>query len=153
MTYSKKVPVMVGSKIIDWAMGVITKGELAKVIMTWRQAHFGAVISGSLQLPRTSSNGTRVEKEVIHSSLGMDTVDVKEFSLDDVWGPVHTTWRVTIPSFGTVSIHSNTSVREQCMQVHMLAEPTPGPLLPTSVVPTVTYRELHLGSSWVPIYL
>ena len=28
MTYSKKVPVMVGSKIIDLTMGVITKGEL-----------------------------------------------------------------------------------------------------------------------------
>ena len=41
-TYSEKVPVMAGSKIIDRAMGVITKGELIKVTMTWRQAHFGA---------------------------------------------------------------------------------------------------------------
>ena len=51
MTYSEKVLVMGGSKTIDQAMGVITKGELAKVTMTWRQAHFGAVMSGSLQLP------------------------------------------------------------------------------------------------------
>ena len=29
------------------------------------------------------------------------------------------------PQFGTVSIHDNTSVRGHCMQVHMLAEPTP----------------------------
>ena len=35
----------------------------------------------------------------------------------------------------------------------MLAEPMPGPQLPTAVVPTVTYRELQLGSSWVPICL
>ena len=39
------------------------------------------------------------------------------------------------------------------MPVHMLAEPTLGPQLPTSVVPTVTYGELHLGSSQVPICL
>ena len=81
---------------------------------------------------------------MIHSSPGIDTVDVKEFCLDDVWSPVHTTWRVTIPPFGTVSIHGNTGVRGHCMWVHILVEPTPGPQLPTSVVPTVTYRELHL---------
>ena len=142
MTYSAKVLVMVGSKIIDQAMGVITKGELAKVTMTWRQAHFGAVMSRLMQLSHT--NGTGVEKEVIHSSLGINTIDV-EFCLDNVQGPVHSTRRVTIPLF--VSIHGNTSVRGDCMWVHMLAEPTPGPQLPTLVVPTVTYGELHLGSS------
>ena len=114
MTYSEKVLVMVGSKIIDWAMGVITKGELVKGdYMTWRQAHFGAVMSGSLQLSHTNKIG--VEKEAIHSSPGINTVDVKEFCLDNVWGPVHTTQRVTIPPFGTVSIHGNTSVRGHCM--------------------------------------
>ena len=45
-TYSEKVPVMVGSKIIDRAMGMITKGELARATVTWRQAHFGAFMSG-----------------------------------------------------------------------------------------------------------
>ena len=48
MTYAKKVLVMVGSKIIDRAMGMITKGELAKTTVTWRQAYFSVVISGSL---------------------------------------------------------------------------------------------------------
>ena len=57
MTYSNEVPVVVGSKIIDWAMGVIAKGEVAEVTMTWKQAQFGAVMSGSLQLSQT--NGTR----------------------------------------------------------------------------------------------
>ena len=32
-------------------------------------------------------------------------------------------------------------------------EPMPGPQLPTVLVLTVTYGELHLGSSWVPICL
>ena len=70
-TYSEMVLVMVGSKIIDSAMSIITKGELMKMTMTWRQAHFGAVMSGSLQLPHMGSNGTGVEKEVIHSSQGV----------------------------------------------------------------------------------
>ena len=39
------------------------------------------------------------------------------------------------------------------MWVHMLMEPMPGPQLPTVVLPTVTYGELHLGSSRVPICL
>ena len=62
MTYSEKTLVMVGSKIIDWAMRIIIKGELVKVTMTWKQAHFRAVMSGSLQLPHTGPNGTRVGK-------------------------------------------------------------------------------------------
>ena len=36
MTYSKMVPVVVGSKIIDRALSLITKGELEKATMTWR---------------------------------------------------------------------------------------------------------------------
>ena len=80
-------------------------------------------------------------------------MEVKEFCLDDVQGPVHATQKVTIPPFGKVSVHGNTSVRGYCMGVHVLAEPTTGPQLPTAVVPTVTYGDLHLGSSWVPICL
>ena len=34
MTYSKAVPVMVGTKIIDKALSLITVGELAKATMT-----------------------------------------------------------------------------------------------------------------------
>ena len=39
------------------------------------------------------------------------------------------------------------------MWVHVLMEPMPGPQLPTVVVPTATYGELHLGSSWISICL
>ena len=57
-TYAKKVPVMVGSKIIDRTMEMIKKGELAKSTVTWRQAHFCAVISKSLQLPHKHAGDT-----------------------------------------------------------------------------------------------
>ena len=57
MTYSKKVKVMVGSRIIDRAMRMIMKGELARATVTWKQANFGVVMSGLLQLTCTCARG------------------------------------------------------------------------------------------------
>ena len=57
MTYSKKVLVMVGFKMIDRAMGMITKGELARETATWKQAHLSAFMSRSLQLPHKGARG------------------------------------------------------------------------------------------------
>ena len=150
--YSKMVPVMVGSNIIDRAMSLMTKQEFAKATMKWRQAHFGGVMSGSLQLTHTSSNQTRVEKEDSHSSPKDDPVEVWKLCLDNIRGPVCTT-QVTISPFGTVSVHTNSSVKGHCMWVHVLMELTPGPQLPAAVVLMATYREVHLGSSRVPICL
>ena len=45
-----------------------------KVTMTCKQAHFGAVMSGLLQLPQMGSNRTGVEKDEAPSSLRIDTV-------------------------------------------------------------------------------
>ena len=55
MTYSEAVPVMVGTKIINKAPSLMNVGELAKATMTWRQAHFGAVMLGSMQLSCSGS--------------------------------------------------------------------------------------------------
>ena len=62
MTYSEKVPVMVGSKIIDRVMGMIMKGQLVRATVTWRQAHFSVVMCGSLQLPHKDTKGMGVLK-------------------------------------------------------------------------------------------
>ena len=62
-TYYKMVPVVIGSKIIDRALSLMAKGEFAKAATMWRQAHFGAVMSGSLHLSCTSSNKIGVEEE------------------------------------------------------------------------------------------
>ena len=107
-SYSEKVLVMVGIKIIDLAMRIIMKGELVKVTTTWKQTQFGTVMSGSLQLPHMGSNGTGVEKNAAPFSPRIDTMEVKEFYLDDVWGLVCTTWRVPIPLFSTISVNGNT---------------------------------------------
>ena len=151
MTYSKMVPVMVGSKIIDRALSLITKGELEKATMMWRQAHFGAVMSGSLELSHTSSSKTGVKEEVGHHSTKSDPMEMRKFCLNDIRGPVHTTWKVTIPPFSTIYLHANSSVKGHCMWVHVLMELAPGPQLPAAVAPTATYGELYPGSSRVPI--
>ena len=52
--YAEGVLVVVGSKIIDRALSYMTAGELAHVTATWRQAHVGAVMLGSLQLSHSS---------------------------------------------------------------------------------------------------
>ena len=119
----------------------------------WRQAHFGAVMSGSLQLSHTSSSKTGVEEDVSHSSPESDPMEGWKFCLDDVRCPICTTQKVTILPFSAVSIHAHCSVKGHCMWVHLLMELMPGPQLPAAVVPTVTYGELHPGSSRVPIYL
>ena len=62
MTYSYTVPVMVGSKIIDKALSLMTTGELVKATMMWQLAHFGAVMSGPLQLSHASSEKNRIEE-------------------------------------------------------------------------------------------
>ena len=71
-TYFKMVLVVVGSKIIDRALGLITKGELEKATMTRRQAHFGTVMPGSLEFSHTSSSKTGVKEEVGHPSTKSD---------------------------------------------------------------------------------
>ena len=102
MTYSKTVQVMVGTKIIDKALSLMTVGELAKATMTWRQAHFGAVMSGSLQLSHSNSDKSEVTKGATSSSQPGDAVEVWKFRLNDVKGSVHTTQKVTIPPFSNV---------------------------------------------------
>ena len=110
-------------------------------------------MSGLLQLSCVSSDKTRVEEGVRCSSQEGDPVEARKFCLNDVRGPVHTTQKVTIPPFGTVSVHANSSVKGHCMWVHVLTEPMPGPQLLATVAPTATYGELYPGSSRVLICL
>ena len=152
-TYSKMVPVMVGSKIIDRVLSLMTKGEFAKVSMMRRQAHFVAVMSGLLQLTCTSSDSIGMKYEVGQSSQSGDLMEVRKFGLHDIRGPIHTTQKITIPLFSTVSVHANSSDKRHYMWVHVLMELMPGPQLLAAVVLTATYGELHPGSSRVPICL
>ena len=82
-TYSQKAPVMVGFKIIDRVMVMIMKGELVSAAAAWKQAHFSAVMSGSLQLPHRSARGMGMLQGAAPSAAPNPTVP-KEFSLHDV---------------------------------------------------------------------
>ena len=147
--YAEGVPVMVGSKIIDRALSCMTTGELACATATWPQAHFGAVMSGSLQLSHSSSGKLKLE----NSSRENYPVEVQKSQLDGVKGAVCTTQKVTIPPFQTINVKANASVKGHCMKVHVLTEPVLSPQLPAAVVPIATYGELHPGSSRVPVCL
>ena len=153
MTYSKTLPVMVGSKIINKALSLMTVGELAEATTTWRQAHFGEVMLWSLQLSHSSSGKSKKRERANCSSQKSDSVEVQKFQQDDVKGTVCTSQKVTILPFSTINVWANTSVRGHCMWVHVLTEPALGPQLPAAVIPTATYGELHPGSSRVPVCL
>ena len=86
MAYSERVLVVVGSKIIDKALGCMTAGELAKVTATWQQAHFGGVMSGSLQLSHSSSE--KLAKQNLPGES--DPVEMRKHQLDGVKGAVCT---------------------------------------------------------------
>ena len=147
--YAKRFPVVVGSKIINNTLSCMTVGELACATATWQQAHFGAVMSGSLQLSHNSSEKLKMENFSVES----DPVEVQKYQLDGVKGAVCTTQKVTIPPFQTMTIKGNAGVKGHCMKVHVLMEPVLGPQLLAAVVPIATYGELHPGSSRVPICL
>ena len=85
--YAERVLVMVGSKIINKALSCMTAGELAYATVTWQQAHFGAVMSGLLQLSHSSSEKLKME----NLSGESDPVEVQKYQLDGVKGAVHTT--------------------------------------------------------------
>ena len=57
------VLLVVGTKIMDKALNLMTTGELAKATMTWRQAHFGAVMLGLLQLSHSGSDKSEIGRE------------------------------------------------------------------------------------------
>ena len=106
-------------------------------------------MSGSLQLSHNSS-----EELVKHNLSGEgDPVEVQKYQLDGVKGAVHTTQKVTIPPFQTLTLKGNADIKGHCMKVHVLTEPALGPQLLAAVVPIATYGELHPGSLRVPICL
>ena len=131
----------------------MTVGELAHTTVTWQQAHFGAVMSGSLWLSCSNSDKIKSGEKIGSFSQTSDPVEVQKSQLDGIRGTVCTTQKVTIPPFHMVNIKANASVKGHCMKVHVLTEPALGPQLPSAVVPIATYGELHPGSTRVPVCL
>ena len=121
------------------------KGELAKMTVTWRMAHFSAVMLGALQLPLKCARGDWNLKKGTPTATSSDPTEPRGFCLADIQGHVHTTWRVTIPLFGMVNIHGHTDVQGHCMLVHVFAEPAQDPQLPAFIMLAAMYGKLTQG--------
>ena len=118
---STKVPVIVESKIIDRGMGMMTKGELMRATVTWKQAHFGAVMSRSLQLPCTDLKGNREAEKGVTPSEGSDPTASRKFCLDDVWGLSVTLRGLPFPHLGlSAYIATQTSRDNACASMCLL---------------------------------
>ena len=84
--YHRRVPIQVGSQIIDQVTDCITEEELQSLSQSWKLAYVGSIISKS---PQASD---------------------QEFELDQVKGKVVITKKVIVPAFQTVIARGLTKV-------------------------------------------
>ena len=151
-TYSEKVVVMVRSKIIDWVMGVITKGELAKVPWPGDRLILGLSCPGHYRCPILAQMELGWKNRWSIPPQGLTP-----------WGWKSSAWM--LPGPGLHYTEGNYSPIQYCQYTQKYQCPVTQyagshagrantrPQLPTLVVPMATYGELHLESSWVPICL
>ena len=95
--YHRRVPIQVGSHIIDQVTNCITEEELQSLSQSWKLAYVSTIISKSSQ------------------------VGDQEFDL----GKVVTTKKVKIPAFQTVVVKGLTKVTGHQKHVHVLVEASP----------------------------
>ena len=99
--YHRRVPIQVGSCIIDQVTHCITEYELQSLSQSWKLAYVSTIISKS------------------------SWVSDQEFDLDQVKGKVVTMKKVKIPAFQTVMTKGLTKVTGHQKCVHVMAEPSP----------------------------
>ena len=106
------------------------KRELARAIVTWKQAYFVAVMSGSPQLPCRATRWDGDAVKGVTPSADPNPTSPRKFCLDDVQKHVGTTQSITIPLSGTINWHGNTNAPRDSMWVHMFVKPEWGPSCP-----------------------
>ena len=99
--YHRRVPIQVGSHIIDQVTNCITEEELQSLSQSWKLAYVSTVILKSSQ------------------------VGDQEFDLDQVKGKVVKTKKVKIPAFQTVVAKGLTKVIGHQKCAHVLVKPPP----------------------------
>ena len=99
--YHQRVPIQVGSHIINQVTNSISEDELQSPSQSWELAHVSTIIS--------------------KSSLVSDL----EFDLDQVKGKVVTCEEVKIPALQTAVVKGFTMVTGHQEHVHVLVEPSP----------------------------
>ena len=98
--YHRRVPIQVGSQIIDQVTNCITEEECQSLSQSWKLAYVSTIISKSLQ------------------------VSDQEFDLDQVKSKVVTTKTVIVSTFQTVVVKGLTKVTGHQKHVHVLVEPS-----------------------------
>ena len=124
--YHQRVPIQVGSCIIDQVKYCISEDELQSLSQSWKAAYVSTTISNS----------------ALASGL--------EFDINQVKGKVVTGEEVKIPALQTVVVKGLTMVTGHQKHVHVLMEPSPKC---TSVFILGNTSELRLGGSGVRIVL
>ena len=124
--YHKRVPIQVGSRIIDQVSNSITEEELKSLSQSWKLAYVSTIISKSSQ------------------------VSDQEFDLDQVKGKVVITKKVIVPAFQTVIARGLTKVTGHKKYVYVLVEPSPKC---TSIFVPGNTSELIPGGSGVVVVL
>ena len=124
--YHRRVPIQVGSQIIDQVTNCITKEKLKSLSQSWKLAYVSTVLSKSSQ------------------------VSDQEFNLDQVKGKVVITKKVIVPAFQMVIARGLTKVTGHQKHVHVLVEPSPNC---TSIFVPGNTSELIPGESGVAVVL
>ena len=99
--YHKRVPIQVGSRIIDQIVRSLTQDELKSLSQSWKLVYVSTVLSKSLQVSDT------------------------EFDLDQVKGKVVVTKKVIEPALQTLIVKGLTKDTGHQKHVHVLVEPSP----------------------------
>ena len=124
--YHRRVPIQVGSQIIDQVTNCITEEELKSLSQFWKSACVSTVLSKSLQ------------------------VSDQEFNIYQVKGKVVITKKVIVPAFQMVIPRGLTKVNGHHKCVHVLVEPSPKC---TSIFVPGNTSELIPGGSQVAVAL
>ena len=124
--YHQRVPIQVGSHIINQVTNSISEDELQSLSQSWKLAYISTIVSKST------------------------SVSDPEFDLDQVKGKVVTCEEVKIPALQMVIVKGFTMVTGHQKHVHVLMEPSPKC---TSVFIPGNTSELRPGRSDVTVVL
>ena len=124
--YHQRVPIQVGSHIIDQVTSCISEDELQSLSQSWKLAYVSRIISKSAPV----------------SDL--------EFDLDQVKGKVVTSEKAKIPALQRVVVKGLTTDTGNQKCAHVLVEPSPKC---TSIFVPGNTSELRLGGSGVAVVL
>ena len=130
--YGKKVPIQVGTLHIDMILAIVTPEELASLGKSWERSSVGRMI----QSKQAKIKG-------------------KEFTLDDVTGPMKLVEKVTIIPGNTVKIKGITQMKGHSKRVNGITEPLEkgGPIKLISVMTVPTYTMCKPSSNRVSVVL